>query len=97
MSIRHTGRPAEAGIEPSVGGVGDSLDSAPRETATGLFKAGVIRRRGPWRPLGAVGFAALERAGGFGTRRRLEPIGNMPPAGAEERHHARPEEPAPAA
>ena len=33
----------------------------------------------------------------FNTRRLLEPIGNVPPAEAEERYYAQLEEPAPAA
>lgn len=36
----------EAGIEPSVGSVGDSYDNALAETINGLYKAEVIRR--PW-------------------------------------------------
>ena len=51
---------AEAGIEPSVGSVGDSYDNAPAETINGLFKAEVIHRRGPWRSLEAVEYATLE-------------------------------------
>lgn len=47
LSIRYTERLAEAGIEPSVGGVGDSYDNALTETINGLFKAEVIHRRGP--------------------------------------------------
>ena len=43
---------AEAGIEPSVGSVGDSYDNALAETINGLYKAEVIHRRGPWRSLG---------------------------------------------
>jgi transposase InsO family protein len=50
VSIRYTERLAEAGIEPSVGSVGDSYDNALAETINGLFKAEVIHRRGPWRP-----------------------------------------------
>ena len=49
MSIRSTERLAEAGIEPSVGSVGDSYDNALAETVIGLFKAEVIHRCGPWR------------------------------------------------
>jgi len=40
-------RLAEAGIEPSVGSVGDSYDNALAETINGLYKAEVIHRRGP--------------------------------------------------
>ena len=43
LSIRYTERLAEAGIEPSVGSVGDSYDNALAETINGLFKAEVIR------------------------------------------------------
>jgi putative transposase len=49
VSIRYTERLAEAGIEPSVGSVGDSYDNALAETINGLYKAEVIHRRGPWR------------------------------------------------
>jgi len=48
-------------------------------------------RRGPWRSLEAVGFATLERVDWFDTRRLLDPIGNIPPAEAEEHCYAEPE------
>ncbi|MBB3979880.1 transposase InsO family protein [Rhizobium azooxidifex] len=46
VSIRYSERLAEAGIEPSVGSVGDSYDNALAETINGLYKAEVIHRRG---------------------------------------------------
>ena len=84
--IRYTERLVEAGIEPSVGSVGDSYDNALAETVIGLFKTEVIRRRGPWRSLEAVEFATLEWVDWFNNRRLLEPIGNIPPAEAEARY-----------
>ena len=62
-SIRYTERLAEAGIEPSVGSVGDCYDNALAETIIGLFKAEVIHRRGPWRSLrgGRVRHARMGR------------------------------------
>ena len=39
VSIRYTERLAEAGVEPSVGSVGDSYDNALAETINGLYKA----------------------------------------------------------
>jgi putative transposase len=87
VSIKYTERLAEAGIEPSVGSVGDSFDNALAETVIGLFKTEVIRRRGPWRSLEAVEFATLEWAHWFNTRRLLEPIGSIPPAEAEARYY----------
>ena len=60
VSIRYTERLVEAGIEPSVGSVGDSYDNALAETINGLYKTEVIRRRGPWRSLETVEFATLD-------------------------------------
>jgi putative transposase len=88
VSIRYTERLAEAGVEPSVGSVGDSYDNALAETINGLYKAEVIHRRGPWRSFEAVEFATLTWVDWFNNRRLLEPIGNIPPAEAEERYYA---------
>jgi len=85
LSIKYTERLTEAGIEPSVGSVGDSYDNALAETINGLYKTEVIRRCGPWRSLEAVEFATLEWVDWFNNRRLLEPIGNIPPAEAEAR------------
>jgi transposase InsO family protein len=88
LSIRYSERLADAGIEPSVGSVGDSYDNALAETINGLFKAEVIHRRGPWRSFEAVEYATLEWADWFNNRRLLEPIGNIPPAEAEANFYA---------
>jgi transposase InsO family protein len=93
LSIRYSERLLEAGIEPSAG----SYDNALAETINGLFKAEVIRRRGPWRGAEAVEFATLEWVDWFNNRRLLEPIGNIPPAEAEARYHAQADEHAMAA
>ena len=85
LPIRYTERLADAGVVPSVGSVGDSYDNAHAETINGLYKAEVIHRRGPWRSLEAVEYATLERVDWFNNRRLLEPIGNIPPAEAEQR------------
>jgi putative transposase len=94
LSIRYTERLAEAGIEPSVGSVGDSYDNALAETVIGLFKTEVINRRGPWRSLEAVEFATLEWVDWFNNRRLLEPIGHLPPAEYEEAYYQSQETPA---
>lgn len=88
LSIKYTERLAEAGIEPSVGSVGDSYDNALAETINGLFKAEVIHRRGPWCNFEAVEYATLEWVDWFNHRRLLEPIGNIPPAEAEANYYA---------
>ena len=88
LSIKYTERLAEAGIEPSVGSIGDSYDNVLAETINGLYKAEVIHRRGPWRSFEAVEFATLEWVDWFNNRRLLEPIGNLPPAEAEAAYYA---------
>jgi putative transposase len=88
LSIKYTERLAEAGIEPSVGSIGDSYDNALAETINGLYKAEVIHRRRPWRSFEAVELATLEWVDWFNNRRLLEPIGNLPPAEAEAAYYA---------
>ena len=92
VSIKYTERLAEAGLEPSVGSVGDSYDNALAETINGLYKAELIHRRGPWRSIEAVEYATLEWVDWFNNRRLLEPIGNIPPAEAEARYYAQSDE-----
>src|SRR5437867_4117244 len=75
LAIRYTERLAEAGIEPSVGTVGDSYDNALAESVIGLYKTEVIRKRGPWRSLELVEFATLEWVEWFNNRRLLGPLG----------------------
>jgi len=86
VSIRYTERLAEAGIEPSVGSVGDSYDNALAETINGLYKAEVIHRQS-WKSPEAVELATLTWVDWFNHRRLLEPIGNIPPAEAEANYY----------
>jgi transposase InsO family protein len=88
LSIRYTERLAEAGIEPSVGSVGDSYDNALAETIIGLFKTELIRKNGPWRNLEEVEFATLEWVDWFNHRRLLSSIGDVPPAEFEAMYYA---------
>lgn len=88
LSIAYTERLAEAGIEASVGSVGDSYDNALAETINGLFKTEVIRRRGPWRTAEAVEFAVLEWVDWFNNRRILGPLGYVSPREYEEQYYA---------
>jgi len=94
LSIHYTERLAEAGIESSVGSVGDSYDNALAESVIGLYKTEVIRARGPWRGIEAVEFATLEWVDWFNNRRLLEPLGYVPPAEYEEAYYRRQDTPA---
>jgi putative transposase len=91
LSIRYTERLAAAGIEPSVGSVGDSYDNALAESVIGLYKTDVIRRQGPWRHVEAVEFATLAWVDWFNTRRLLEPIGYVPPSEYEDAYYRHPQ------
>ena len=89
LSIRYTERLQEAGIEASVGSVGDSYDNAMAESVNGLYKTELIWRRGPWRSLEAVELATLEWVDWFNNRRLLEPLGYVPPAEFELAYYRR--------
>lgn len=92
VSIRYSDRLAEAGIEASVGSVGDSYDNALAETVNGLYKTEVIRHKGPGRTIDDVEYATLEWVDWFNHRRLLEPIGNIPPAEFEKAYYRQMEE-----
>jgi transposase InsO family protein len=97
LSIHYTERLAQAGIESSVGSIGDSYDNALAESVIGLYKTEIIRRRGPWRGIDAVEYATLEWVDWFNNRRLLEPIGYVAPAEYEEAYYRSQETPAMAA
>ena len=88
VNIRYTERLAEAGIDPSVGSVGDSYDNALAQSVIGLFKTEVIHRLGPWKSFEAVEYKTLEWVDWFIHQRLMEPIGNIPPAEAEANYYA---------
>ncbi len=79
VSISYTERLAEAGIEPSVGRVGNSYDNALAETIIGLYKTELIYKDGPWRGVAQVELKTLDWVDWFNNRRLFEPIGNIPP------------------
>ena len=87
MSIKYTERLKDAGIEPSVGSVGDSYQRPRRDhqrtlqSRSDLAARAVAQLRG-----GRV--ATLEWVDWFNNKRLLEPIGNIPPAEAEARYYA---------
>jgi len=84
LSISYTERLAEAGIDPSVGTVGDSYDNALAESVIGLFKTEVINALGPWRTMRDVEWQTLKWIDWYNNRRLLAPIGYFPPAEAEQ-------------
>ena len=51
MSFKYSERLEEAGVDMSVGSVGDAYDNTLAESTIGLFKTEVIERIGPWKSL----------------------------------------------
>ncbi len=86
-SIAFTERLAEAGIDPSVGSVGDAYDNALAESVIGLFKTELIKPRGPWRTVEQVEIATLEYVDWFNHRRLFSTCGDVPPAELEAAHY----------
>jgi len=79
-------RLAYAGLEPSVGSVGDSYDNALAETIIGLFKTEIINRLGPWKSKDHVEGDTLQWIDWFNKERLLEPFGDITPIDAQERY-----------
>jgi putative transposase len=86
-SIAFTERLADAGVDASVGSVGDALDNALAESVIGLFKTELIRRRGPWRTVEHVEAATLHWVDWFNRHRLLETNGDLPPIELEQAHY----------
>jgi putative transposase len=87
LAIRYTERLAQAGAVASVGSRGDSYDNALAESFNGLYKAELIRHRGPWRGLEDVEYATLEYVDWFNHRRLHGELGMITPAEFEAAYH----------
>lgn len=87
LSIRYTERLAEAGIDPSVGSVGDSYDNALAESTIGLFKTEVINFMGPWKSVGQVEWETLKWVNWYNTQRLHSTIGYIAPQEAEDTYY----------
>jgi putative transposase len=85
LAIRYTSRLEQAGAIASAGTAGDSYDNALAETIVGLYKAELIRHRGPWRTAAEVQAATARWVSWFNTRRLYGPLGWIPPAEYEHR------------
>ena len=85
-SFAYTQRLIDAGVDASVGSVGDAYDNALAETTIGLFKTEKIRREGPWKTLSDVELATLEWVDWFNTSRLHSACGRLSPAQYETAH-----------
>ena len=87
-SFAFTSRLIEAGVDPSVGSVGDAYDNALAESQIGLYKTELIRPYGPWRDVDHVELETLHWVHWFNHDRPHESIDDLTPIEAEEAHYA---------
>ena len=87
-AVRYTERLAEAAAVASVGSKGDSYDNAMAEAFNSLFKAELIRNRGPWRGIDDLEIAVAEYIDWFNHRRLHGEIGHTPPIEKEQAYYA---------
>lgn len=87
LSIAHSERLASAGIDPSVGSVGDSYDNALIESIIGLYKLELVDNLGPWGGVDDLELETLLYVDWWNHRRLM---GTTTPAEKEDiyyRHH----------
>jgi putative transposase len=86
LAVRYTQRLAEAGAVASVGSKGDSYDNALAEAFNSIFKAELIRNKGPWRGIDEVEIAVAEYIDWYNHRRLHGELGLIPPVEYEINH-----------
>jgi putative transposase len=78
-SFRFTQHLLDAGIDASIGTVGDVLDNALAESTIGLYKTELIKPRGPWHNIHEVDVATAAWVDWYNNRRLHGACGGRPP------------------
>ena len=86
VAVRYTERLAEVDAVASVGSVGDSYDNAMAEAFNSLFKAELVRNKGPWRGIDDLELAVAEYIDWYNHRRLHGELGLIPPVEYEALH-----------
>lgn len=82
-AIRYTERLAECDAVASVGSKGDSYDNAMAEALNSLYKAELVRNRGPWASINDLEIATAEYVDWWNERRLHGELDQRPPAEVE--------------
>ncbi len=82
-SVRFTERLLEAGIDASIGTVGDAHDNSLAESINGLYKTELIKPQRPWLNANHVEAETAAYLDWFNNRRLYEYCGDMPPVKLE--------------
>ena len=86
-AIHYTQRLAEADVVASVGSRGDSYDNAMAEALNSIYKAELVRNKGPWCDIDALEIATMEYVDWYNHRRLHGELGLIPPVEYETNHH----------
>ncbi|MFE1027108.1 IS3 family transposase [Streptomyces sp. NPDC058818] len=95
-SFAFTAHLLEAGIDASIGTVGDALENALMESQIGLYATELIKPRKPWHGLADVELDTAEWVDWFNNQRLHSAIGDVPPHEHETNYYAQ-HQPQPAA
>jgi putative transposase len=87
-SFAFTAHLIEAGIDASIGTVGDALDNALMESTIGLYKTELIKKQGPWKTLADLELATADYVDWFNNKRLHTAIGGVPPTEFEAAYYA---------
>jgi putative transposase len=84
VAVRYAERLAEVEVVASVGSVGDSYDNAMAEAFNSLFKAELVRNKGPWKSIDDLEIAVAAYIDWYNRRRLHGELGLVPPAEYEQ-------------
>ena len=84
MAFKYSDRLEQAGVDMSVGSVGDSYENALAESTIGLFKTEVTKRMGPWKSMGPVEWETAKWVKWYNTKRLHSAINYQTPSQKEE-------------
>ena len=88
--MRFTDRLTEAGIEPSIGTVGDAHDNSLAESINGLYKTELTKPGKPWRDAVHVETETAAYLRWFNYDRLYEYCGDIPPVKLERNFYVQP-------
>lgn len=87
-SFRFTEKLIDAGVDPSIGSVGDAYDNAMAESTNSLYKAELIEHEGPWRTISDLELATLGWVDWYNRTRLHGALNYLPPVEFETSHVA---------
>lgn len=94
LSVAYAEHLDAAGIKPSTGAVGSSVDNALAESVIGLYKTELIQPRRTWKGFDELELATAEWLDWFNHRRPFEYCDDLTPVEAEAAHYRHHQTPA---